>query len=73
MANLKFTDEHEWIRIEGDVATVGITAYAAAAAGRRGVRRLPRSARCAKRGKDAAVVESVKAAQRGLRPASTAR
>lgn len=28
-ADLSFTSEHEWVRIEGDVATVGITAYAA--------------------------------------------
>jgi glycine cleavage system H protein len=28
MAELKFTEEHEWIRVEGDVGTVGITAYA---------------------------------------------
>ena len=28
MAELKFTEEHEWIRVEGDVGTVGITTYA---------------------------------------------
>ena len=28
MANVKYTDEHEWIRVEGDTATVGITDYA---------------------------------------------
>lgn len=28
-ANLKYTEEHEWVRVDGDVATVGITRYAA--------------------------------------------
>ncbi len=32
-ANLQYTSEHEWIRVEGDVATVGITQYAADALG----------------------------------------
>jgi len=32
-AELKYTKEHEWVRIEGDVATIGITAYAAEALG----------------------------------------
>lgn len=31
--NLKYTKEHEWVRIEGDVATIGITQYAAEALG----------------------------------------
>ncbi|GEP07822.1 glycine cleavage system protein GcvH [Methylobacterium oxalidis] len=59
---LRFTDEHEWLKLEGDVATVGITAHAAEQLGDLVFIELPKvGARLAK-GDAAAVVESVKAA-----------
>ena len=39
---MRFTKDHEWVEADGDVATIGITAYAAEPAGRRGVRRAAR-------------------------------
>ncbi len=36
---MKFTKDHGWVEVAGDIATVGITAYAAEQLGRRGVRR----------------------------------
>jgi glycine cleavage system H protein len=57
-----FTDEHEWIDVEGDTATVGITDYAQGQLGDIVFVELPRVGSEVARGKDAAVVESVKAA-----------
>jgi glycine cleavage system H protein len=59
---LKFTKDHEWLRIDGDVATVGITAYAQEQLGDVVFVELPAVGKALKAGKDAAVVESVKAA-----------
>jgi glycine cleavage system H protein len=59
---LKFTDEHEWLRVEGDIATVGITAHAAEQLGDLVFIELPKTGATLKRGEAAAVVESVKAA-----------
>ena len=59
---LKFTDDHEWLKIEGDVATVGITEHATEQLGDIVFIELPEDgAECAK-GDAIAVVESVKAA-----------
>jgi glycine cleavage system H protein len=60
--SLYFTKEHEWIRVEGDVATVGISDHAQEALGDIVFAEVPESGRSLNKGDDAAVVESVKAA-----------
>ena len=57
-----YTDEHEWIDVENDVATVGITDYAQGQLGDIVFVELPEVGALIEQGKDAAVVESVKAA-----------
>ena len=57
-----FTDEHEWIDVDGDIATVGITDYAQGQLGDIVFVELPSPGTSVEKGKDAAVVESVKAA-----------
>lgn len=57
-----YTDEHEWIDIEDDIATVGITDYAQGQLGDIVFVELPEVGAMIEQGKDAAVVESVKAA-----------
>jgi glycine cleavage system H protein len=57
-----YTDEHEWIEVEGDIATVGITDYAQGQLGDIVFVELPEVGAMIEQGKDAAVVESVKAA-----------
>ncbi|MGM4981197.1 MULTISPECIES: glycine cleavage system protein GcvH [Rhizobium] len=59
---LKFTEEHEWLNIDGDVATVGITAHAAEQLGDLVFVELPEVGASFSKGDDAATVESVKAA-----------
>jgi glycine cleavage system H protein len=66
--SVKFTDEHEWIRVEGDVATVGITTYAAEQLGDVVFVELPEVGKAVEKGGDAAVVESVKAASEVYAP-----
>ncbi|MEP9398464.1 glycine cleavage system protein GcvH [Mesorhizobium sp. KR2-14] len=62
MATTYFTDDHEWIRVEGGVATVGITDYAQEQLGDLVFVELPESGRKVVKGDVAVVVESVKAA-----------
>ncbi len=62
MSELKFTNDHECIKIEGDVAWVGITKYAQEALGDLVYVELPEIGRQLKKGDDFAVVESVKTA-----------
>lgn len=57
-----FTDEHEWIDVEGEIATVGITDYAQEQLGDIVFVELPAEGATFDKGDDAAVVESVKAA-----------
>lgn len=57
-----FTDEHEWIDLEGDLATVGITDYAQEQLGDIVFVELPDVGSNVEKGGEAAVVESVKAA-----------
>jgi glycine cleavage system H protein len=57
-----YTQEHEWIRIEGDTATVGITDFAQGQLGDIVFVELPEPGRQVNKGGEAAVVESVKAA-----------
>lgn len=62
MATTYFTEDHEWIRVEGDVATVGITDYAQEQLGDLVFVELPEVGKAMKKGDAAVVVESVKAA-----------
>ncbi len=62
MAELRFTKDHEWVRLEGDVATVGITDHAQDALGDVVFVDLPEIGRTVTAGEACAVVESVKAA-----------
>ena len=68
MANIKFTKDHEWIRVEGETAIVGITDYAQQQLGDVVFVELPDVGKTLERGKDAAVVESVKAASEVYAP-----
>jgi glycine cleavage system H protein len=65
-----FTDEHEWIDVEGDTATVGITDFAQGQLGDIVFVELPDVGSVIDKGKDAAVVESVKAASDVYAPIS---
>ena len=60
--SLYFTKEHEWIRVDADVATVGISDHAQEALGDIVFAEVPDAGRSLNKGDDAAVVESVKAA-----------
>jgi glycine cleavage system H protein len=60
--SLYFTREHEWIRVEGDTATVGISDHAQEALGDIVFAEVPEAGRSLAKGQEAAVVESVKAA-----------
>lgn len=62
MSTLRFTEDHEWLRVEGDVATVGITEYAQNALGDIVFVQLPEVDAHFAAGDEAAVIESVKAA-----------
>ena len=62
MSNVKYTNDHEWIKVEGDTAWVGITTYARHALGDLVFLELPEVGRKVAKGDDFAVVESVKAA-----------
>jgi glycine cleavage system H protein len=70
MSSLRFTRDHEWIRLEGDVAVVGITDYAQSQLGDVVYVELPEIGRQVEKGKEAAVVESVKAASEVYAPIS---
>ena len=60
--SLYFTKEHEWVRVDGDVATVGISDHAQEALGDIVFAEVTESGKALTKGQDAAVVESVKAA-----------
>ena len=60
--SIYFTKEHEWIRVDGDVATVGISDHAQEALGDIVFAEVPEAGKSLSKGDDAAVVESVKAA-----------
>ena len=70
MATMKFSKEHEWIRVEGDVATIGITQHAAEQLGDLVFVELPDVGKTVAPGDEAAVVESVKAASEVYAPVS---
>lgn len=65
---LKFTKDHEWVRVDGDVATVGITQHAQEQLGDLVFVELPAAGTSVKQGAPAAVVESVKAASEVYAP-----
>ena len=65
-----FTDEHEWIEVEGTTATVGITDYAQGQLGDIVFAEVPAIGATLSKGGDAAVVESVKAASDVYAPVS---
>ena len=67
---LYFTKEHEWIDVDGDVGTVGVTDYAQLQLGDVVFVELPATGRVLTKGGDAAVVESVKAASDVYSPVS---
>jgi len=60
--DLKYTGEHEWVRVEGDVVTIGISDYAQQALGDITYVELPEVGAKLQPGEDFAVVESAKAA-----------
>jgi glycine cleavage system H protein len=70
MSALRYTKDHEWVRVEGDLAVVGITDYAQSQLGDVVYVELPEIGRRVEQGKEAAVVESVKAASEVYAPVS---
>ncbi len=70
MADTRFTRDHEWVRREGDLAVIGITDYAQEQLGDVVYVELPEIGRQVAQGKEAAVVESAKAASEVYAPVS---
>ena len=70
MSEVRFTDQHEWVRLDGDEATIGITKYATDQLGDVVYVELPQAGRKVGAGGEAAVVESVKAASEVYAPIS---
>lgn len=70
MSNIRISEEHEWVTVEGDLATVGITNYAQNALGDVVFVELPEVGASFARGDEVAVVESVKAASEIYAPLS---
>jgi glycine cleavage system H protein len=70
MSEVRFTDQHEWVRLDGDEATIGITKYATEQLGDVVYVELPEAGRKVGAGGEAAVVESVKAASEVYAPIS---
>jgi glycine cleavage system H protein len=70
MADVRYTNEHEWIRVEGDVGTVGISNYAQEQLGDVVFVDVPQAGRKIAKGESVAVVESVKAASDIYAPVS---
>jgi len=67
---MKFTESHEWIRIEGDIGTVGITSHAQKELGEIVFVELPSVGKSVKYAEEAVVLESTKAAADVYSPAS---
>jgi len=65
-----YTEEHEWVRVEGDTATVGVTDFAQGQLGDVVFVEIPEAGRQVAKGGEAAVVESVKAASDVYAPVS---
>ncbi|THD81964.1 MAG: glycine cleavage system protein GcvH [Phenylobacterium sp.] len=67
---MRFTKDHEWVEVAGDVATIGVTAYAAEQLGDVVFVETPEVGKTVKAGDNLAVVESVKAASDVYSPVS---
>jgi glycine cleavage system H protein len=67
---MRFTKDHEWVAVEGDIVTVGITAYAAEQLGDVVFVEVPEVGKTVAQGEGLAVVESVKAASDVYAPVS---
>ena len=70
MSDLKYSREHEWVRLDGDIATVGISQFAQEQLGDVVFVELPDLGKAVEQNGDAAVVESVKAASEVYAPVS---
>ena len=70
MSEVRYTDQHEWVRVDGGEATVGITKFATEQLGDVVFVELPEAGRKVGAGGEAAVVESVKAASEVYAPLS---
>ena len=70
MADLRYSEDHEWVRVEGDVAVIGISDYAQDQLGDVVFVELPEPGLAVTQGDEAAVVESVKAASEVYSPVS---
>jgi glycine cleavage system H protein len=70
MSDVRYTKEHEWVRLDGDLATVGISDYAQEQLGELVFVEVPEIGRQVSRGGNLAVVESVKAASDVYAPVS---
>lgn len=70
MAEVRYSEEHEWVRVDGDIATVGITSHAAKQLGDVVYVELPEVGREVAANEAIAVVESVKAASDVYSPVS---
>jgi glycine cleavage system H protein len=70
MSNVRYTKDHEWIGVDGDIGTVGITEYAQSQLGDVVYVELPKVGKQVAKSGEAAVVESVKAASEVYAPVS---
>jgi glycine cleavage system H protein len=70
MSSKRFTKDHEWVEVTGDIATIGISNYAQHALGDVVFVEVPEAGRELAKGAEAAVVESVKAASEVYSPVS---
>ena len=70
MSDLKYSKEHEWVRLDGDIATVGISQFAQEQLGDVVFVELPDIGKAVEQNGEAAVVESVKAASEVYAPVS---
>jgi glycine cleavage system H protein len=70
MADMKYTSDHEYVAVENDIATVGISEYAQEKLGDIVFVELPEVGKTLSKGQEAAVVESVKAASEVYAPVS---
>ena len=68
MSEMRFTEDHEWIRLDGDIATIGISDYAQSQLGDVVYVELPEIGKQVEKGTEAAIVESVKAASEVYAP-----
>ena len=68
--SMKYTKDHEWINVDGDTATIGITSYAQEQLGDVVFVEIPDAGKDVDQGDDAGVVESVKAASEIFAPIS---